>query len=317
MNIFIEKSRLTQFAPMIKFNDHNIFTSYDVKIVDGKIVSNIDLFIVGCHETYNALQEFGPEFMKRVVFSRQARKSTNLALINSIIQNSPNMMVNFRPLDIVSPGKDDPSQYTYKASKYFVKLEFGARSLNTFIVDNTVTPVAYVLGKLTRICGKDKEIYKATLEELAKLDGVKYIKGNVRHPEEHLEYRDMNYFAHEAVENVKQEFRVIQSGHGDYIKVFARKRNESNDGVLDDESNFTELYPLDAYRLRDLAYIIEKLGEFFHGSIDLILDKEDKYSIVETSNQYGACDIPGNIKNTLLEVTIEQAIAIVKDRIDE
>ena len=312
MNIFIEKSCMTQFYHLINYKEHRIFNDYDIAVVDGLIETNIDLFIIGNHTTYNKLQEYGTEFMKKVVFSRRTNKSITLAQINSIIAKES--LSNFVSLDVIGSSLHDMAQYPVLCdSKYFVKLELGARSLNMFIVDNHITPVPYVLQTLNNARNSSKESYKTTIDHLNSLVGVQYIEGNTRSDTEIFDSNSMQHFAHQEMRNILKEYRVIQSGHGKFISVFERVRNSENNGVVDNESNYTyETFALPNTILEDLQVIIKGLGEFFHGSIDLVESVEGQYAIVETSNQYGAADLPNRCKANLLSEAIDCAIEQVK-----
>lgn len=308
MNIYIEKSRLTQFAPIVKFEEHSIFDTYDIQVIDGLIVSNIDLFIVGRHETYNELCQYGKSIKDKIIFTRQNKKSVNIAEINDLISRSGDFKI-LQHLDVIGSGNFDPSQYQFKPNtKYYVKLEHGARSINTFIVDSGLCSVAVVLAELKQINGKPKEVYKDTILKLSKTPGIQYIKGNTRYEDEEFEYREMHYYAHEALNDIVSEYRIIQSNAGKLFWVFSRERNSDNTGVVDNELAYTKHSRLDENLMEEIQRVAYNLDEFFFGSMDVVVNSEGKAAIVETSNQYGAGDIPNKLKTTILHQTLRSAI---------
>lgn len=325
INMFIEKSRFTQFQGMNKmqFTDKNgeswlvnIFDTYDIDIVEGKLVTNIDVFFVAHHNTYNDLLDYKELLGKRLVYVRQQRKSANIATYNHIIEHPK-----FIPTKIYNLHKDeDYSQYCFKDGTYYVKQEYGARSINQFIIDSSKVSLSYFLAKLDISYNEDKNIFAESIKNLVESSkgNIKHIKGNEREENEHAKYK-MDYCVHEKFKDIAFEFRVIQSNYGNNIVFLKRERNSSNDGIVDNEINYVELLDIDELKSiyvtnEDYESIRKSLinaftkNEFFHGSIDLVFNKSGEWTIVETSNQFGSADVPYDIKRNVLRDTIASLV---------
>ena len=324
VNIYIEKSRLTQFHGINKLVVNangevwtvNIFDSYNIAIVNGKLETNIDIFYVGHHDTYNKLANYQELLGDRLVYVRQQTKSANIATYNKFIEND--LYIEQEIYDVAT--EEDASQYCFKEGVYYVKPEYGARSINQFIVDSSKCSLAYFVGKLNMIYDEDKDKFAESIKTLVEgaKGAIKHVKGNEREENEHSKYK-MNYCIHRKFEDVALEYRVIQNNYGEEIYFLKRERNESNDGIVDNEINYvrehteSELEKIGITNdiLKEIKLHLRnafKANKFFSGSIDLVFNTYGYWTIVETSNQFGSGDIRYELKRKFLENTIVSLI---------
>lgn len=331
VNVFIDKKRLTQFQginSMVVTNSAgklvkaNIFDTYDIRIVNGDLETNIDVFLVGHHDVYHKLANFEHLLGDRLVYVRQHFKSANIASYNKLLKDK----MSYIPMRIYSISDvDDVSQYCFDEYIYYVKPEYGARSLNQFIVDNRMISMATFLGKLltNHYDNRDAEAERITEIVNSTSGHVKHIKGCERYENEHAD-TNFTYCAHQMFTDIVLECRVIQSNYGSDIRFFKRERNNSNDGIVDNEIFYTSeitpqdigltgltLQEFDIIR-NDLSYAFEKL-KFFQGCLDIVFNKNGEYTIVETSNQFGAADIDPSTKYLILK----SAITALVDKVSE
>ncbi len=329
INIFIEKSRYTQFQGLNNITvkdmfgeywDVNIFDKFDIAIVDGKLHTNIDIFFVAHHDTYNKLANYEALLGNKLIYVRQQTKSANIATYNKLLKDSL-ITGNFVPTSIYSINEnEDPSQYCFEDGTYYVKMEYGARSLNQFIVDSTKVSLPYFITKLSQKYNEDKNVYAKSIAELVESSNgnIKHIKGNEREENEHAKYK-YDYCVHRRFDDIALEARVIQSNYGANIVFLKRERNSSNDGIVDNEMYYVEEVTLEQFAelginevefdkiKSQLSYAFKK-NNFFHGSVDFVINKKGQWTIVETSNQFGSADVPKNIKSKILYDTIASLI---------
>lgn len=328
INIFIEKSRFTQFHGINNITvkdkygecyDVSIFDKFDIAIVDGQLQTNIDIFFVAHHDTYNKLANYEALLGNKLIYVRQQTKSANIATYNKLIDGTHK----FKPTSIYSINEtEDPSQYCFVDGTYYVKMEYGARSLNQFIIDSKKVSLPYFMTKLSQQYNEDKNIYAQNISKLVESGNghIKHIKGNEREENEHAKYK-YDYCVHRRFDDIALEARIIQSNYGEKIVFLKRERNKDNDGIVDNEINYVSevtLEELNEYGIekddfdeikRQLRVAFNK-NKFFHGSVDFVMNKKGDWTIVETSNQFGSADVPSNIKYEILSDTIASLIDI-------
>lgn len=309
INIFVEKKRFTQFhginQMVVGDTLVNILNDFDISIRKGKLDTNIDIFFVGHHDTYNTLSEFSHLLGNRLIYVKQHKKSSKIASLNAVIDD-PTYIKGF--IDGCFTQNEDWSEYIFPPAIYYVKPEYGARSLNQFIIDSRKVSIGHFLQMIKRF-DSDKDAQANYIANLvAKGNGhIKHIKGHERFENEHASI-NFGYCVHEQIQNVDREYRVINSGFGKSLHFFERVRNEDNDGVISNEIEYVELCAVPNKKIcEQLQAAFEKIN-FFHGSIDLVTTTDGKWSVIETSNQFGGADIPPEHKQDVIAKALHHII---------
>lgn len=309
LNVFIEKKRLTQFHGINQMvvGEYlvNILDSYNIAIRNGKLETNIDIFYIGHHNTYNELSEYKALLGSRLVYVKQQKKSSNIATYNHLISDSRYIKGNIHGCFNTN---EDWSEYIFAPSIYYVKPEYGARSLNQFIVDSTKVSLGHFIHMLRKHTEDKDDQAKYLAELVAQANGhIKHIKGHERYENEHA-VQNFSFCVHEQIPNLDKEYRVINCNYGKKLYFLERVRNAENDGVLSNEINYVEVRGVPLPDIDVALFMAFNENEFFHGSVDLVTTIDGKWSIIETSNQFGGADIPPNIKMEMVHTVLDGLI---------
>lgn len=324
VNLYIDKFRLTNFGGIHRLVVNvegekylvNIFDKYNITIQNGELISNIDIFYVSHHETYQKLSDFAPLLGNRLIYDKQYKKSANILTYNKLLAHDPSYIQTnvFGCFD----SEEDKSEYVVPYGKYYVKPEYGARSLNQFIVNSKYVSLPYFISQLTDKFDLNVESNAERIKKLvdSAKGSIKHIKGNEQYVNEHANV-NQEYCIQEAISDVAKEYRVINVGYGEELYFFARNRNDANDGIVDNEINYTKLdghATINTMRkhLKDAF----KKNHFFYGSADVVITENGKWSIVETANQYGGADIRPEYKYKIAESVVTRLLKIALNDID-
>lgn len=322
INLYIDKFRLTNFGGIHRIivpvdgEEYivNIFDSYNITIQGGQLLSNIDIFYVSHHETYQKLSEFAPLLGKRLIYDKQYKKSANILAYNHIIDDR-----DYIKTDIYGcfDNEEDLSEYVFPEAKYYVKPEYGARSLNQFIVNSKYVSLSYFLMQLSMYNENTVENAERIKKLVESAKGqIKHIKGNERYENEHADVKQ-DYCVQKAVENIKIEYRVINVGYGEHLYFFERQRNKANDGIVDNEINYIKVGGHSGLsKMSETLKKAFKKNNFFYGSADIVVTEDDKWTIVETANQYGGADIRTHFKYEIANKVVQLLVKMAKDDID-
>lgn len=307
LNVFIEKKRLTQFHGIHQIIVGewmlNIMDSYNIAIRNGQLECNVDILYVGHHDTYNALSEYRHLLGKRLVYVKQQKKSSNLATYNALINCDSYIKSEIH--GCFNAG-DDLSEYIFEPALYYVKPEYGARSLNQFIVDSSKVSLGHFLQTLKRF-NPDKELQAKHIADLvAKANGyIRHTKGHERFENEHAS-TDFSYCVHKQVAHIAKEYRVINNGFGNQLVFFERIRNDANDGVISNEIEYVKRQDAPSEEILTQLKQAFRKNSFFHGSVDLVVTENGRWSIIETSNQFGGADIHPIAKEDIIQGVLSE-----------
>lgn len=278
--------------PMVEIGDTEVFLvdkpSY--RNDGNNVIKNFDCgFYV---PTYDSTEHL--KYDESCIANDRMPKSVQFNILNDIANKLK--IKNFRQTEtLYFKGKKISNALPTKP-KYILKMEYGARGVNQFIIDTSKAPLTETVGQIFDNDYKDDINTSKKLidwiEKTFKNNEVVYLNGSPNFDGEaftSISKDDM--ILQEFVDNVKSEHRLIKMPNGD-VYCSDRSYREYENGykqATGADGVYHEFKLIDGSNKFDVEIIqmVSCIPNFPFGSLDLFYTNDDKFGFFEFSCQFG------------------------------